>query len=695
MERSKGYFIKQSFSNDFVDYMEELYKKYGEGIFEIQGIANKYMDICQFSRNFFGNSTNVADVSVDANANVREKNVTQYNFENNKAVMRLNSLYMLYKKIKEIYNADEAKIALEKVINGEIFVNDLHTFASMPYCFAFDLRNLITNGMNFYHGNMTIGAPKRSDSFIALLIQSTAYISNQIAGAASYPDFFPILDWYYRAEMGADYAKAVRLEKDGKMETNHNWTKIKNQFQNLIYSFNFPFRGGQSAFTNLSIMDKGFMDSLFSGYQFPDFTTPDIDSSIELSKMFFEYFTDINCKEGVFTFPVTTLAISLDDSGEYIDPDFVDWSAEINAKKALANIFQDKPTSFSSCCRLKNDFSKISEVGYQNSFGVGGLSIGSHRVAGLNLPRLALLERENANIIDEDLEIIHKILYAHRALMRERIAGGYLPLYTHNWIDLNRQYSTVGFVGGYEYVANKGLRIEDQDGIKVLQGTLKKIESKVIDWQTAEKEEKNIYNIEQIPAESMAVRLADMDFTLGYNNVNTEEEPGKNIVPKFDLYSNQYIPLVSNASIYDRFRIQGQFDSLTSGGAILHINVDDEKPISKEQFKRLMNAARKLKVVYYAINYAYSECVNGHYIIGKHETCAVCGAKVNQQFTRVVGFITPVKSWNSTRRKIEYPDRVFYHNGALDIDKEMERPALAVFPEISTVSKMTAVASCF
>lgn len=692
MERSKGYFIKQSFSNDFVDYMEELYKKYGEGIFEIQGIANKYMDICQFSRNFFGNSTNVADVSVDANANVREKNVTQYNFENNKAVMRLNSLYMLYKKIKEIYNVDEAKIALEKVINGEIFVNDLHTFASMPYCFAFDLRNLITNGMNFYRGNMTIGAPKRSDSFIALLIQSTAYISNQIAGAASYPDFFPILDWYYRAEMGEDYAKKVRSEKDNKDGNRDSWTKVKNQFQNLIYSFNFPFRGGQSAFTNLSIMDKGFMNSLFSGYQFPDFTTPDIDSSIELSKMFFEYFTEINCKEGVFTFPVTTVAISLDENKEYIDPDFVDWAAEINAKKALANIFQDKPTSFSSCCRLKNDFSKISEVGYQNSFGVGGLSIGSHRVAGLNLPRLALLEESNPNIINDDLETIHKILYAHRALMRERIEGGYLPLYTYNWIDLNRQYSTVGFVGGYEYVANKGLRIEDQDGIVVLQDTLKKIESKVVEWQTAEQEEKNIYNIEQIPAESMAVRLADMDFILGYNNEPCDE-PDKT-QQKFDLYSNQYIPLVSPASIYDRFRIQGQFDSLTSGGAILHINVDDEKPISKDQFKRLMNAARKLKVVYYAINYAYSECTNGHYIIGKHETCDVCGAKINQQFTRVVGFITPVKSWNSTRRKIEYPDRVFYHNGALDIDKDMNKLNVPSLPELPAPAKVAAVALC-
>lgn len=695
MERSKGYFIKQSFSNDFVDYMEELYKKYGEEIFEIQGIANKYMDICQFSRDFFGNSTCVADVSVDANANVREKNVTQYNFENNKAVMRLNSLYMMYKKIKEIYDVDSAKIALDKVISGELFVNDLHTYASMPYCFAFDLRNLITNGMNFYHGNMNIGAPKRSDSFIALLIQSTAYISNQIAGAASYPDFFPILDWFYRKELGENYAVTLRTQHDTDTGDRTMWNKVKNQFQNLIYSLNFPFRGGQSAFTNLSIMDHGFMKSLFHGYQFPDFTEPNVDSSIELSKLFFEYFTDINCNEGMFTFPVTTIAISLDENKNYIDPDFVDWSAGVNCKKALANIFQDKPTSFSSCCRLKNDFSKIADMGYQNSFGVGGLSIGSHRVAGLNMPRIAILEKDNPNILEEDLNTVHKILYAHRQLMKERIDGGYLPLYTNHWIELNRQYSTVGFVGGYEYVANKGLDIETEDGSKSLQIALKKIENKEVEWQSAESDEKNIYNIEQIPAESMAVRLADIDFILGYNNVTSKE--GNEINHKFPLYSNQYIPLISKASIYDRFRLQGNFDSLTSGGAILHINVDDEHPISKDQFKRLMNAARKLHVVYYAINYAYSQCSDMHFIIGRAETCPICGAKITQQFTRVVGFITPVKSWNKTRRLIEYPNRVFYHNGALNIDKEMVTP-MASFPLLGekkiAPAEVSAVAVC-
>ncbi len=362
-----------------------------------------------------------------------------------------------------------------------------------------------------------------------------------------------------------------------------------------------------------------------------------------------------------------TLAIALDDEGEYIDPDFVDWAAEVNSKKAIANIFQDKATSFSSCCRLKNNFDKVADSGYQNSFGVGGLSIGSHRVAGLNLPRLAYLEKRDPEIFEKDLELVHKILLVHRNLMKERIKAGYLPLYTTNWIELSKQYSTVGFVGGYEYVANLGLDIHEEEGIKALRDRLHLIESKIVEWQEEEKADKNIYNTEQIPAESMAVRLADIDYILGFNDkgVSTgyhEVNPEK----RWELYSNQYIPLIDDASIYDRMRIQGEFDSLTSGGSILHLNVDDEKPISKELFKKLILSAKDNKVVYFAVNYAYSKSSKGVLSIGKHDTCPINGDPIICQYTRVVGFVTPVKSWNKTRKSFEYDKRKFYKNEELD-----------------------------
>ena len=659
MHTTKGWFIKQTFDNDFVTALEALYKKYGEEIFSIQGVANKHMDISHFSKSFFGKSSNVADVSIDGNANVKEKNVMQYNYENGKALMKLNSLNLIHEWVKKFFSKEDADIALEKVLSGELFVNDL-TGYHMAYCFAFDLRQLLIYGMNFFKGNMRIKPPHRSDSFIALLIQSTAYISNQIMGAASYPDFFVILDWFYRKEMGEDYAKRMKIGKqaDENSEHRHLWVKAKNQFQNFIYSLNFPFRGNQSAFTNLSVMDHGFVNTLFKDYYFPDGSVPNMESTIELSKMFFEYYSEINGDEGIFTFPVMTLAISLDDKGEYIDPDFVDWAAKANSAKALGNIFQSTPNAFSTCCRLKNDFSKVADVGYQNSFGVGGLSIGSHRVAGLNLPRIALLEKDNPHILEEDLEILHKILYSHRQLIKNYIESGHLPLYSSGWIYLARQYSTVGFIGAYEYLENKGLDVKNEDGLNVLANVLRVIEEKIVEWQQAEKLERNIYNIEAIPGESMCVRLCQIDSLLGYNSKN------------YKLYSNQYIPLINESSIYDRFKVQGKIDQLTSGGAILHLNVDDEKPLSPIQFRKLMEVGRKTKTTYFAINYAYSECVKEHYSVGKHDKCPVCGEEIVCQYTRVVGFITPVRSWNKVRRDYEYGKRYFYRNGQLEINDE-------------------------
>jgi len=184
------------------------------------------------------------------------------------------------------------------------------------------------------------------------------------------------------------------------------------------------------------------------------------------------------------------------------------------------------------------------------------------------------------------------------------------------------------------------------------------------------KQEKTIYNIEQIPAESMAVRLAQIDRLMGFNP------------REFELYSNQYIPLVEEASIHDRFRIQGRIDGLTSGGAILHMNVDDEKPLGARQFKRIMEHAKNSGTVYFAVNYAYSECAKLHYSIGRKEICPVCGEPIQQQYTRVVGFVTPVRSWNPVRRGYEYPNRVFYSNGGVAPEEPIAIEAVGKFEEV-------------
>lgn len=202
--KRKGFDIKFNYNNEFVDLWHHLQEKYPQEIFKIQGVHNDCFDISKFAKGFFNKSASVASVSVDANANVKEKSIAQYISEYPKGIQRLDSFYTLYKWVKKIYGTKSAKVAVEKVLNGELFINDFSNF-STSYCYAFDLRMLLEQGMNFFTGGFVIKPPKRSDSFVALLIQSTAFISNQIMGAASYPDCFVAWDWFLRKELGEDY----------------------------------------------------------------------------------------------------------------------------------------------------------------------------------------------------------------------------------------------------------------------------------------------------------------------------------------------------------------------------------------------------------------------------------------------------------------------------------------------------------
>ena len=689
-----GYNVKHNFNNDFVELLGDLFKKYGEEVFKIHGINSTDLDMTKFPKSFYSKSGSVAKLSIDANANVSAKDVSQYNYERFKSEGKLNSIYMLYKWVKKCFSKKDAKIAVERIISGDIFLNDLVN-VEIPYCYSFDLNKLLLDGMDFFDGkNIIIKPPSRSDSFIAQVIQTTAFISNQIMGAVAYPSFFVILDKFYRQEYGEDYTNRLKdgnnlelpeelsekhfieqnkelLEKLKLSEESHLnillenrryfelaktyyldsnkaniWSRIKNQFQNIVFSLNFPFRGNQSSFSNLSVMDKGFSEALFKDYVFlDDGTSPNLDSSIELSKKFYEVFDSMQCTEGIFTFPVMTLAVSLNENREYLDENFVDWLSEVNCKKSFGNVFQSLPTSYSSCCRLKNDLTKIGGMGFQNSFGVSGLSIGSHRVAGINLPRLAILEKDNPNQLYEILDTLHKLLYSHRMLMKERIDKGVMPLYTKGWMSLTRQYSTIGLLGGFQYCKNKGMSILEQEGIDSLRDTMLKIEVEIVKWQEEEASLNHVYNIEGVPGESQCVKLCEIDKKLGYCSKETK------------LYSNQYIDLMEDCSIHDRMKIHGNFDSITSGGNILHITYKDSKPLTKEQYKSIVKNAKDAKVEYFAVNYTYSNCKKGHKTIGEKDNCDICGEEISDKYSRVVGFVTPVSAWNSVREGYEYKRR--------------------------------------
>ena len=603
---------------------EEIGEDKAEKIYETCGIAPINLNPFAYRRAFFkeGNTTN--EISVDVNANVSTNSVVTYQDEVHKGLNKLITYNTLYTKLQEYYDKNTADTCLKLLLTGTIFLNDANSF-DQPYCYAFDLTPLLEGLRVSDTQSLRMKPCKYSRTFISQFIQLLAVSSAELLGACAFPNFFVLLDWFYRKEYGENYVFENILP--------HN---IIQDFQHIIYSVNWNFRKSQSAFTNLSILDRGFLRQIFSGYKYPDLSDVNIESVRKLSMRYFEYFDRVYGKDGTPTFPVNTLAVSLGDDKKPLDPEFLDWVSKANCGKSTANVLSTKPTAFSSCCRLKSDIN-FGENGFQNSFGVGSVSVGSHRVCGINLPRLPFIYQNIS--FDTIMDSIHKILLTHRRYLKELIDGNFLPLYKNNLMFLNKQYSTIGFIGVPEFHTYNKEQKSELD----IQKIFAKITECTQKWQEEDKEYKAIYNVEQIPGESMASRLAIADYTLGYNTNHIE------------LYSNQYVPLTKEMSIDGRLKEQAKYEQYTSGGSVLHITMFDNEPLSATLYRRILDRAIELGVTYLGINYAYSVCEHGHVMIGTNYTeCPVCTAPIKDVYTRIVGFIVPLRAFSIPRLKEFY-----------------------------------------
>jgi ribonucleoside-triphosphate reductase len=300
-------------------------------------------------------------------------------------------------------------------------------------------------------------------------------------------------------------------------------------------------------------------------------------------------------------------------------------------------------STLSSCCRLRSD--KKNE--YFNSFGSGSSKIGSLGVVSINFPRLALQYAEVPEVFFNELKILVEVCArvnnAKRHIVRKRIDNGNLPLYSLGYMELSKQYSTVGVNGLNECVEIAGYDILDEKGQEF---ALKILETINTCNDRFQKQYDSPHNCEQVPGENMSIKMATKDKFLKFQD-------------KYDIYSNQFIPLITNADMLDRMKLQGMFDKHFSGGAICHINVDTliEDPA---QIADLIRTAAKMGIVYWAINYNLQECEHGHMNVGKAEACSVCSGKIINNYTRVVGFLTNTKNWHQIRREQDYPHRQFY-----------------------------------
>ena len=508
-------------------------------------------------------------------------------------------------------------------------------------CFNYSTKDIKYDGLKGLSDRPYVTAPKSLDVFIRQIEQFMVVAANSTLGATGFSDALIVASTYVD--------KIIETGRDGHINIGKDIddikTYVKEKLTEFIYTVNWSFRGNQSPFSNLSVYDDTFLDHL----------CPDYGANKETVKLLQELYLDAMNEEMTrtpLTFPVTTACFCTDEDNNIKDKEFAKFIAEKNLKYGFINIYNGKTSNLSSCCRLRSS----TDNPYFNTFGAGSTKIGSLGVVTVSFPRAAMKAVDKADAsLDPELkeqyfmENLHGLFdmecminSAKRKLISKRIELGAAPLYTYGYMALSKQYSTFGIVGLNEAVEIMGYDILTKEGQAFVSRVLDTINEWVL---SAENQYKAPHNVEQVPSEGSAVKLATKDKMMGYDCG----------VP---FYSNQFIPLVTQANMLDRIRLQGMFDAKMSGGAICHINVAEEIT-DPDKMVKLMEYAAKCGVVYWAVNYRIRMCENHHTWVGT-EKCPVCGKPYTDEITRVVGFFTNTKHWNKTRREHDWPNRQFY-----------------------------------
>ena len=621
--------IKLNLSIDFQRCLEEMKNKYGEDFEYLNGIHPSQLDFSEFIDNFVDKDT-LADTSIDPNANANHKDIRSFMAEKGKSEDKLFGLNKIFLEIKKQWGLRTAKEWFETEFSKGFYLNDSTTASYFPYCWANDFTRLATEGL-FFLEKYNYEPPKHLTTYLDDVIEFVSFLSNRQSGAVGMPNVL-IWAWYF-------WCKDV---ENGYYMKDPDYY-LRQQFQKLIYRLNQPFlRIDQSAFTNISIFDHPYLESLFGGMEFPDgtFAIDYIDDLAECQKVFMEVVSEIR-ETNMFTYPVLTYSLLYVD-GKFVDEDYARWCSAHNMRWNDSNFFvSDNVGVLSNCCRLLSDTKKLDA--FINSIGGTALSVGSCRVSTINLVRIAYESKLNK---EKYLEILRdrvlldcKALTSMRHIIKRNIEKGLLPNYQDGAVELDKQFCTIGGIGMYEVMDLFGLINTDEFGCKSYSDEAVEFATQILDTINDVKDNFECdfsFNLEMIPAENCAGVICQAD------NLLFEQD-------KYYIYSNQWIPLMEKCTIQEKCRLGSLFDKKCGGGCIAHINVENRFP-NEETAWEMLNYVASKGVIYFAFTTKISVCKHRHSFISENR-CPICGEPIADTYARVVGFYTPVSSYQKIRKR--------------------------------------------
>ena len=570
----------------------------------------------------------------DANSNVENKNIATLIGELPKSnFIRINRR-LLVDKMKNMFAKEDADKYVELLEKHFIYKNDETNLAN--YCASITMYPWLNNGTVEIGGNST--APTNLKSFCGGFINMVFMVSGMLSGACATPEFLMYMNYFIEREYGEDYYKNADKVVDLSLKQRTIDKVITDCFEQIVYSINQPTgaRNFQAVFWNIAYYDKYYFESLFGEFRFPDGSKPNWDSLSWLQKRFMKWFNKERTRT-VLTFPVETMALLTKD-GDVMDREYGDFTAEMYAEgHSFFTYMSDNADSLSSCCRLRNEI-QSNEFSY--TLGAGGVSTGSKSVLTINLNRCVQYADKNGipylDYLESVVDLCHKAQLAYNENLKDLQSKGMLPLFDAGYININRQYLTIGVNGLVEAAQFKGIQIDDNpDYVQFVQDILGLIERYNQKYRT----KKTMFNCEMIPAENVGVKHAKWDKEDGFETFR-------------DCY-NSYFYIVEDQSlnVIDKFRLHGhKYIEHLTGGSALHMNLEEH--LSKEQYRQLLRVAAIEGCNYFTFNIPNTICNDCGHIDKRYlHECPVCKSKNVDYLTRVIGYMKRISNFSQERQK--------------------------------------------
>lgn len=615
--------------------------------------------------NYSKSTENAASNSnTDANANNSIKNVASIEPEVFKDKNRLIQRQLLKNKLNELY--PEVAKQYEIDLNNHIIYCHDESSSPIPkaYCGAYTLYPLMNEGVGNID-NITPTPPNDIQSFSGQVTNLVFALSAQTKGAVALSDYLVTFNYYINQEYGEEwYTKyKVVISNEHCLNKVTIEKEIKKGMKQFIYGINQPQgnRGYQSPFTNCSIFDYYYFNSLFGDYYYPDGTKPKWEAVDILQRIFISLLRELRLLKPL-TFPVTTFALLYDNNG-YRDQNYANLCAEEWAKGSSHFLYQSSNAdSLSSCCRVQN---KLTDNYFSSTTGMVGVMTGSCNVITLNINRIVqdavkLFEktldttsvREGflpylKNYLSDILERVYKYHIAYKTMLYELEEQGMITYSTANYLYMMKLYSTIGVIGYYE--AAKFLNLEDnseeyQDFMVFIMETINNLNA---EHSIYDKKKPFIFNLEAIPGENLAVKFYNWDRNAGYKVPEDQ-----------NLYNCYFFNPWKEDNILNKIKAHGsRISKASSGGQGCHLNLQEH--LSKEQYLKVMDFARTEGCNYFTFNIPMSECEECHHVVNAPITeCPLCNSKNISYYTRIIGFLTKVNNWSNERQQ-EFTKRYF------------------------------------